>query len=77
MPLTTVERGIPWHVRVAAGDGGVRQDSWAMVDQVRTISRERLVGESWGHVSGSVMRTVEERLRLLLALGVNAGPGRH
>lgn len=68
VPLTTVERGIPWHVRVAAGDGGVRQESWAMVDQVRTIALERLLGEPWGRVSTGVMALVEERLRLLLGL---------
>jgi len=68
VPLTSVDRGIPWHVRVAPEDGGVRQESWAMVDQVRTVSRERLVGEPWGRTSSTVMAAIEERLRLLLGL---------
>ena len=69
VPLTTVDREIPWHVRVAAGDGGLRQESWAMVDQVRTVSRDRLAGDPWGRVSAGVMAAVEDRLRLLLGLG--------
>ncbi len=68
VPLTSVDRGIPWHIPVAPGDGAVRQDSWAMVDQVRAVSRERLVGDPWGRVSSTVMAAIEERLRLLLGL---------
>ena len=69
VPLTTVARGIPWHVGVAVGDGGVREESWAMVDRVRTLARERLIGEVWGRAPCAVMRSAEECLRLLLALG--------
>ncbi len=68
VPLTSVDRGIPWHVPVAPGDGAVRHDSWAMVDQVRAVSRERLVGDPWGRVSSTVMAAIEERVRLLLGL---------
>ncbi len=68
VPLTSVDRGIPWHVLLAAGEGGTRQDSWAIVEQVRTVSTERLVGEPWGRAPASVMRAIEERLRLLLDL---------
>lgn len=68
VPLTSANRGIPWHVRVAPEDGGVRQESWAMVDQLRVVSRERLVGDPWGRASSTVMAAIEERLRLLLGL---------
>lgn len=68
VPLTSVDRAIPWHVRVTRADGGVRQESWAMVDQLRTVSRERLAGDPWGRVSSTVIAAIEERLRLLLGL---------
>ena len=68
VPLTSANRGIPWHVRVVPGDGGVRQESWAMVDQVRTVSRDRLAGDPWGRVSVAVVTAIDERLRLLLGL---------
>jgi mRNA interferase MazF len=68
VPLTTVSRGIPWHVRVGPEDGGVREESFAMTDQVRSVTRDRLVGDPWGRVSAGVMAAIEERLRLLLGL---------
>lgn len=69
VPLTLVSRGIPWHVRVGPEDGGVREESWAMTDQVRAVSRDRLIGDPWGRVSPGVIVAIEERLRLLLGLG--------
>jgi mRNA interferase MazF len=68
VPLTTVGRGIPWHVRVTVEDGDVREESFAKTDQVRAVSRDRLIGEPWGRVSPGVMAAIEERLRLLLGL---------
>jgi len=68
VPLTSVSRGIPWHVRVGPEDGAVREESWAMTDQVRAVSRDRLVGDPWGRVAPGVMVAIEERLRLLLGL---------
>lgn len=44
VPITTVDRGWPNHVEVIGADLGCR--SWAMTEQVRTISRERLVGRA-------------------------------
>ena len=40
VPITSVDRGWPNHVPV----GGLGKPSWAMTEQVRTISRERIVG---------------------------------
>ena len=68
VPLTSVSRGIPWHVRVGPEDGGVREESWAMTDQVRAVSQGRLLGDPWGRVAPVVMAAIEERLRLLLGL---------
>lgn len=42
VPLTSVDRGWPNHVLVEGGE--LPQPSWAMTEQVRTISRERIVG---------------------------------
>jgi mRNA interferase MazF len=68
VPLTSVSRGIPWHVRVGPEDGGVREESWAMTDQVRAVSRDRLIGDPWGRVAPDILVAIEERLRLLLGL---------
>lgn len=42
MPLTTRNRGIPCHVKITPKDGGVRKISFAMCEQIRSISKERL-----------------------------------
>jgi mRNA interferase MazF len=44
VPITTADRGWPNHVEVVGAELGRR--SWAMTEQVRTISRERVVGRA-------------------------------
>ncbi|MGN6250790.1 MAG: type II toxin-antitoxin system PemK/MazF family toxin [Marmoricola sp.] len=39
VPITTVHRGWPNHVAVGAA---LKQPSWAMTEQVRTVSRRRI-----------------------------------
>lgn len=40
VPITSVDRGWPHHVRVSGG--GLKAASWAMTEQVRAISRQRI-----------------------------------
>lgn len=68
VPITGTDRGIPAHVKVAPGEGGLIKASVIMADQVRTISRRRL-GRRLGAVSSSTMEQVEGRLRLVMGLG--------
>jgi len=44
VPITTVDRGWPNHIEVVGSR--LEQRSWAMSEQVRTISRERLVAHA-------------------------------
>ena len=68
VPLTTRRRGIPTHVEVRPPDGGLRDVSYAICEQVRSLAVERLGSRPFGSVPASVMTTVEDRLRLLLSL---------
>lgn len=68
VPLTTRERGIPTHVEVRPPDGGLRDVSFAMCEQLRTLAADRLASRPFGSVSPAVLRSVEDRLRLLLVL---------
>lgn len=43
VPLTTADRGWPHHVRVDGPRTGLRDPSFAMTEQPRTIARERIV----------------------------------
>ena len=60
VPVTTKDRGWLNHVELNAG-AGVEQRSFAMTEQVRTISRQRLA-KKIGVVEGSVLRDVREWL---------------
>ncbi len=44
VPITSVDRDWPNHIEVIGADLGRR--SWAMSEQIRTISRERIVGRA-------------------------------
>lgn len=67
VPMTTKRRNIPLHVEVNPPEGGVRQTSYIKCEDIRAISRERLV-ECWGRVGHRTMEEVEDRLRILLGL---------
>ena len=68
VPFTTRERDIPTHVEVRPPDGGLRDVSFAMCEQLRTLAADRLASRPFGSVSPAVLRSVEDRLRLLLVL---------
>jgi mRNA interferase MazF len=68
VPFTTRARGIPTHIEVRPPDGGLRDLSFAMCEQVRALAAGRLGAHPFGTVSPAVMRAVEDRLRLLLEL---------
>lgn len=68
IPLTTKDRKISCHVPICPKDGGVKEQSFAMCEQIRCISKERLVSK-WGHMHNlSVMRQIAEWLNSLLSL---------
>ena len=67
VPLTTTFRGIPMHVRIDPPEGGVRSPSFAKTEDVRSVSKERLL-KRLGTVSPETMAVVADRLRILLDL---------
>ena len=67
LPLTTTWRRIPLHVTVEPPEGGVRQRSFIKCEDIRSVSKERLL-QRWEAVSTRTLETVEDRLRVLLDL---------
>jgi mRNA interferase MazF len=67
VPLTTKPRKLPSRVRIAAPEGGLRAESWAICEQVRTVSKRRLTSR-WGSVAPATMRAVSTVVRMLLDL---------
>jgi mRNA interferase MazF len=66
--FTTRRRDLPIHVEVRPPDGGLREVSFAMCEQIRSLAVERLGPQPFGSVPATVLDAVDARLRLLLAL---------
>lgn len=68
LPLTRTNRNIPLHIAVDPPEGGLTSRSYILCDAIRSISRDRLGTTSWGILTLSTMRQVEDILRLLMNL---------
>ena len=67
VPLTTRDCSIALHVPVQPPEGGLRQPSVLLPEQLYAADQRRLV-ERWGRVSEQTLRQVEDRLRIVLDL---------
>jgi mRNA interferase MazF len=67
LPITSRNRGIPWHVAIAASEGALRTDSYVMCEMVRSVSLQRLA-KRIGKVRPTTMALIEQRLRILLEI---------
>jgi mRNA interferase MazF len=56
LPITTVDRGWPNHIRVD-GPSGLERPSWVMTEQPCTFSRDRITGIA-GQVSAACLAEV-------------------
>jgi mRNA interferase MazF len=61
LPLTSRDKGIPWHVEITPDEGGVKKVSYIKCEDIRSVSVKRLKSR-WGKVSGDTMGKVEKRL---------------
>lgn len=67
IPITTKEKGIPFHVAISPPEGGVSKKSFIKCEDTRSVSTERL-SKCLGTVSLETLKAVEERLKILLDL---------
>lgn len=68
LPITpNIRRIYPFQVRLPAAATGMRQDSKAQAEQIRSVAVERL-GERIGLVPPRIMLHIDEAMRLHLAL---------
>jgi mRNA interferase MazF len=67
VPLTSTHRGIPLHIKIEPPEGGVKNTSYAKIEDVRSVSKERLT-KRVGIVTAGTMAVVSDRLRILLDL---------
>ena len=66
-PTTTKDRRIRSHIRLEAGEGGLRDVSFVKTDNLRSVSKERLRNRI-GMLTGSSLNQIEQCLRFLLDL---------
>ncbi len=67
LPVSSKEKGIPFHVPIEAPEGGISKRSFIKCEDIRSISKDRL-SKRLGPVSRETMVAVEDRLRILLNL---------
>ena len=67
LPATTVDRGWPNHILMRGPMLGLPSPSFAMTEQIRTVTRDRLVGRI-GAVDAVTLTEVGGWLRDFLAL---------
>jgi mRNA interferase MazF len=61
VPATTRDRGWPHHVRLAGRQLSLPKPSWAMTEQPRAISRQRVSGDA-GAVDGECLQQLSRWL---------------
>jgi mRNA interferase MazF len=67
LPITSIEKGIPYHVEVNPPEGGLKARSFIKCEDVRSISTDRLI-KQFGTVTPATLSEVGYRLRVLLNL---------
>jgi mRNA interferase MazF len=67
LPVTTKERGWPHHVRLSGANLKLRKAGWALTEQPRAISRDR-VSRSVGQIDTQCLDEIDQWLRDFLDL---------
>ena len=67
LPITSVGKGIPFHVEVKPPEGGLTMRSFIKCEEIRCVSKERL-RERLGAVSNRTIEAVEDRIKIVLDL---------
>jgi mRNA interferase MazF len=68
-PLTTrsFTREYPTNVRVPKSVSGLKEDSTALLSQIRTVDKKRL-GKKIGHLSGILISKIDQAIKISLGL---------
>lgn len=67
LPITTRDKGIPFHVSIIPPEGGLTRQSFIKCEDIRSLSKDK-VTTKLGSVLPSTFAQVEDRLKILLGL---------
>ncbi|SHM38151.1 mRNA interferase MazF [Caldanaerovirga acetigignens] len=67
VPITSKNKNIPLHVEIPPKEGGLDTLSYAKPEDIRSISKERLI-KRIGIITKEKLNELEEKIRILLGL---------
>ena len=67
VPITSTAGQGALYPKLASGSGGLRTLSYALVDQLRSVDKQR-ISKIYGVISAPELRGIEEGIRLYLSL---------
>uniref|UniRef100_A0A7C5V2J1 mRNA interferase n=1 Tax=Caldicellulosiruptor owensensis TaxID=55205 RepID=A0A7C5V2J1_9FIRM len=67
VPITSKNKSIPLHVEIQPENSGLTKVSFAKPEDIRSISKERLV-KKIGQLPEEKLKELEEKIRILLGL---------
>ena len=67
VPITSVGKGIPFHVEIKPLEGGLTMRSFIKCEEIRCVSKQRL-SQRLGEVSKRTIENVEDRIKIVLDL---------
>ncbi|MFM2429712.1 MAG: hypothetical protein RLZZ511_925 [Cyanobacteriota bacterium] len=69
LPITSsIDRVYPFEVLLPAAESGLMKDSKAQAQQIRTLSKQRLIGKMLGQLTAEKMQAIDAAMRLHLNL---------
>lgn len=68
LPITSKEKNNPFHIPVSPPHGGLTKKSFILCDQIRTISRKRIIGSCLGSIPQDIMEDVKHIIKVLLEI---------
>ena len=67
VPITSVGKGIPFHVEIKPPESGLTMRSFIKCEEIRCVSKQRL-SQRLGEVSKRTIENVEDRIKIVLDL---------
>lgn len=67
-PITKTKRDIPFRVAVSPNESGLENPSFIECDQIRSLSKDRLIRQIGRRMTPAIMKAVEEQIKILLDL---------
>ena len=68
VPITATDASLPCRIRLEGADMGLNSPAFAACEQVRSVKRDRITGESVGMVSHDTVVEVERALMRMLGI---------